>query len=111
VVTSSGPLTGTPVTVTFSGAKGAVEPARRGGLRRPADCGGPSGQVSCGYLNFFASPASAGQWASQPPGVSGSVLDQAAAQALGCGHIRVAARQRRLTAAEGPAILWSRPIA
>jgi hypothetical protein len=42
-----------------------------------------SEQVSCGYLNFFASPASARDWARQHPEVSGSVLDQARAEALG----------------------------
>ena len=48
-----------------------------------ADRGGPSEQVSCGYLNFFASPASARQWASQHPDITGSALDQAQAEAVG----------------------------
>jgi hypothetical protein len=46
-------------------------------------CDGPSEQVSCGYLNFFAAPASARDWASQHPGITGSVLDQARAETLG----------------------------
>jgi len=46
-------------------------------------CDGPSEQVCCGYLNFFARAAAARQWASQHPEVTGSVLDQARAQALG----------------------------
>ncbi|MGA8456129.1 MAG: organomercurial lyase [Streptosporangiaceae bacterium] len=34
-------------------------------------------------LNFFASRASATEWARQHPGVTGSVLDQARAERLG----------------------------
>jgi len=48
-----------------------------------ADCDGPAEQVSCGYLNFFASAVSAREWASQHPGITGSVLDRARAEALG----------------------------
>jgi len=38
--------------------------------------------VSCGYLNFFASAASAALWAGQRSEVTGSVLDHARAEAL-----------------------------
>jgi hypothetical protein len=48
-----------------------------------ADCGGPAEHVTCGYLNFFVTHAAAGQWASQHPEVTGSVLDQASAEKLG----------------------------
>jgi hypothetical protein len=44
---------------------------------------GPADLVTCGCLNFFASNASAELWASGQPDVTGSVLDHAAAEALG----------------------------
>lgn len=44
---------------------------------------GPAEQVCSGYLNFFASEASATEWARQHPGVTGSVLDQASAEREG----------------------------
>jgi hypothetical protein len=83
VITSSDPLTSAPVTVTFSGGRASWNPPGAVVFAGSADCRGPSEQASCGYLNFFASPASAGQWASQHPEVTGSVLDQARAEALG----------------------------
>ena len=52
------------------------------------DCHGPAEQVTCGYLNFFATPATASQWASQHPQVTGSVLDQARACELGAQTFR-----------------------
>jgi len=82
-ITSSDPLTGDPVTVTFSGDQARWNPPSAVVFAGRADCDGPSEQVSCGYLNFFASPASARQWASQHPGITGSVLDHARAEALG----------------------------
>ena len=39
--------------------------------------------MACGYLNFFASPAAAREWAGRHPEVTGRVLDQARAEALG----------------------------
>lgn len=83
VITSSDPLTGAPVTVTFAGTTAAWNPPGAVVFAGCMDCDGPSEQVSCGYLNFFASPASARDWASQHPEVTGSVLDQARAEALG----------------------------
>jgi hypothetical protein len=46
-------------------------------------CEGPAEQISCGYLNFFATPATASQRASQHPEVTGSVLKQDRAAKLG----------------------------
>jgi Alkylmercury lyase len=83
VIISSDPLTGEPVTVTFSGGQASWNPPGAVVFAGCADCDGPSEQVSCGYLNFFASTASARQWASQHPDITGSVLDQARAEALG----------------------------
>lgn len=83
VITSSDPLTGAPVTVTFSGGQASWNPPGAVLFAGCADCDGPSEQVSCGYLNFFAGPASARDWASQHPEITGSVLDQADAETLG----------------------------
>jgi hypothetical protein len=83
VVTSADPVTGAPVKVTFSGGLASWDPP--GAVLYVGRTGhdGTTEQVSCGNLNFFASPDSAGQWASQHPEVTGSVLDQARAQTLG----------------------------
>jgi len=83
VITSSDPLTGAPVTVIFSDGRASWNPPGAVVFAGCADCDGPSEQVSCGYLNFFASPASARQWASQHPDITGSVLNQAHAESLG----------------------------
>jgi len=77
VITSSDPLTGEPVTVTIRGARANWEPPGAVVFDGSTGCDGPSEQVCCGYLNFFARAASARQWASQHPEVTGSVLDQA----------------------------------
>jgi hypothetical protein len=43
----------------------------------------PSAQVSCGFMNFFATPANAAAWAAAHPEVTGKVLGQKAALRLG----------------------------
>lgn len=83
VITSSDPLTGEPVTVTFTGAAARWDPRAAVVFDGCAGGDGPAEQVCCGYLNFFASRASATKWARQHPGVTGSVLDQARAELLG----------------------------
>src|SRR5258706_4524312 len=55
VITSSDPLTGEPVTVTFRGARASWDPRGAVVFDGCASCDGPAEQVSCGYLNFFAS--------------------------------------------------------
>lgn len=83
VITSSDPLTGEPVTVTFTGATARWHPRAAVVFDGCAGGDGPAEQVCCGYLNFFASEASATEWTRQHPGVSGSVLDQVSAERLG----------------------------
>jgi len=83
VITSSDPVTGEPVTVTFRGGQASWDPPTAVVFSGYTDCHGPAEQVTCGYLNFFATPATASQWASQHPQVTGSVLDQARACELG----------------------------
>ena len=83
VVNSADPLTGEPVTVTFTGATACWDPQAAVVFDGRAGGDGPAEQVCCGYLNFFASRASATEWARQHPEVTGSVLDQARAEHLG----------------------------
>jgi Alkylmercury lyase len=83
LITSADPLTGEPVTVTFAGAKARWDPPAAVVFDGCTGCDGPAEQVACGYLNFFASPASARRWASEHPEVTGRVLGQAQAVALG----------------------------
>jgi Alkylmercury lyase len=69
--------------VTINAAESTWDPPGAVVFNGSTGCDGPSEQVCCGYLNFFASASSARQWASQHPEVTGSVLDPARAQALG----------------------------
>jgi len=95
-ITSADPHNGDPVTVTVQadGATAAWQPpaavvfAGRHGSRG-SDTRGPvqaipaAAEVSCGYVNFFASAASAAGWASAHPEATGEILDQRAALRLG----------------------------
>ena len=83
VITSSDPLTGERVTVTFAGATPCWDPQDAVVFDGCVGGDGPAEQVCCGYLNFFASRASATEWARQHPGVAGTVLDQASAEREG----------------------------
>lgn len=56
VITSSDPLTGAPVTVTFSGGQAIWDPPGAVVFAGCADCDGPAEQVSCGYLNSSPAP-------------------------------------------------------
>jgi hypothetical protein len=71
VITSSDPFTDEPVTVTFRGAAASWDPPGAVVFDGCTGCDGPVEQVSCGYLNFFAAPASARTWAGQHPEVNG----------------------------------------
>jgi Alkylmercury lyase len=82
VVTSADPLTGAPVTVTFCAGRASWDPPGAVLYVGRANCTGPAEEVACGYLNFFVSAASAGQWASQHLEVTGSTLNQASAEKL-----------------------------
>ena len=83
VITSADPLTGEPVTVTFTGATARWEPRTAVVFDGCAGGDGWAEQVCCGYLNFFVSRATAADWARQHPEVTGSVLDQARAERIG----------------------------
>jgi hypothetical protein len=89
-IASTDTRTGQPimVTVTKNGTAATWEPAStvvfRGCLASCASAPGQAAaQVSCGYMNFFATSASAEAWAAAHPEVTGEVLGQAAALRLG----------------------------
>ena len=76
------------VAVTKNGTAATWEPAPtvlfEGCLASSAS--GPAlsaAQVSCGHVNFFATPASAAAWAAAHPEVTGETLGQAAGLRLG----------------------------
>jgi len=89
-IASTDTRTGQPimVTVTKNGTAATWEPAStvvfRGCLASCA-CGPaqPAAQASCGYVNFFATPASAAAWAAAHPEITGEALGQAAALRVG----------------------------
>jgi hypothetical protein len=83
VVTSSDPLTGDPVVVTFTGNTVSWHPPSAVAYAGYAGDGGPAEKVSCGYLNFFIDLSSAQKWASRHNEVTGGSLDQLTAQELG----------------------------
>jgi hypothetical protein len=88
-IASADARTGQPVRVcvTGKGTTATWDPAAavvfEGCLASCADGPAlPAAQVACGYLNFFATPASAAAWAATHPEVAGEVLSQKAALRL-----------------------------
>jgi hypothetical protein len=102
-ITSADPRTGGPVTITVhaDGETAAWQPPAAvvfSGTSRelchvPPEAPIPAAaEVSCGYVNFFTTGASAAAWASAHPDVTGEILDQAASLRLGTaifGHLLV----------------------
>lgn len=96
-IISADPRTGEPVTITVqAGAESAVwQPSAAVvfyGQRTSCGPGGggaatravpPAAEVCCGYVNFFATPASAAAWAGAYLEVTGQVLGQTTALRLG----------------------------
>ncbi len=95
-ITSADPHTGDLVSITVQadGATAAWHPpaavvfagrhASRGGdARGPIRAIPAAADVSCGYVNFFSSTASAAAWASGHPEATGDILGHAAALRLG----------------------------
>ena len=96
-ITSADPRTGDPVTVTVAagGRTATWHPPSAvvfcgrqvSSDRRGACAGGPgipaAADVTCGYVNFFTSAATATAWSGAHPQAAGEVLDQAAALRLG----------------------------
>jgi alkylmercury lyase-like protein/thioredoxin family protein len=83
VITFADPVSGEPVQVTFAGGAAAWQPAGAVAFYGARPGPGPSAAVCCGYLRFFASRATAGQFAAAHPEAQGTILDPAATQELG----------------------------
>ncbi|MET8127827.1 organomercurial lyase [Streptomyces sp. NPDC005065] len=81
-VTSSDPVSGRPVTVTFASGTARWEP--EGSVvfigRRPGQ--GPAADVCCDALNFFADRSTAETWARRHPDVPGRITSQTEAVAI-----------------------------
>ncbi|MCQ1579260.1 organomercurial lyase [Streptomyces parvus] len=81
-VTSSDPVSGHQVTVSFTSGTERWEP--EGAVvfvgRRPGQ--GPAADVCCDALNFFADRSTAEMWASRHPDIPGRITGQAEAVAL-----------------------------
>lgn len=83
VITSADPVSGEPVQVRFADGTAAWEPAGAVVFYGARPGPGPSAEVCCGYLRFFASRATAGQFAAAHPEAGGTILDHSAARELG----------------------------
>jgi hypothetical protein len=85
LISSADPSNGEPVTVTLDGRDAVWDPATTVVFAgRTADrCAGPSAEICCEHVNFFTSHAAAEAWASAHPEITGGLLSQARALALG----------------------------
>ncbi|WP_165988493.1 alkylmercury lyase family protein [Streptomyces sp. YIM 98790] len=82
-VSSSDPLDGRPVTVTFVGGTARWEPAEAVVFIGRREGAGPAALVCCEALNFFAGRASAERWARAHPEVKGEIIAQDRAVEIG----------------------------
>lgn len=82
-ITSTDPVTGEPVTITFTDGHTTWQPHSAvvyvGQLTRS----GPAAEVTCSALNFFTSRTSAHAWAEQHPEYTGRTLNQTRAERMG----------------------------
>jgi hypothetical protein len=87
VIESADPSTGEPIAVNVDRASSAWDPATAVVYagRTDGDCAGPSASVCCGYINFFATRATAAAWAASHPEITGGILSQARALQAGIG--------------------------
>ncbi|WP_438272527.1 alkylmercury lyase family protein [Streptomyces bobili] len=83
VISSSDPVDGKPVTVTFTGGSTIWDPqaavvfvGRRAGT-------GPAAILCCDAVNFFTDHATAARWQQEHPEVSGQLVSQARAVEIG----------------------------
>ncbi|MFJ3722698.1 organomercurial lyase [Streptomyces sp. NPDC090045] len=82
-VSSTDPVDGQPVTVTFSNGAAIWEPAAAVVFVGRREGAGPAATVCCDALNFFASQTSAEQWQLAHPEVRGEIVGQARATQIG----------------------------
>ncbi|MFF3688064.1 organomercurial lyase [Streptomyces sp. NPDC002187] len=83
LVSSFDPVTGEPVTVTFSGGTTVWQPPGAVVFVGRRAAAGPAAAVCCDALNFFTGPASAQTWSKEHPDVRGQVVGQDQAELIG----------------------------
>lgn len=84
-IRSADPSTGEAVTVTVSGSGAVWHPAAAVVFvgRTVSACAGPSADVCCDYINFFARHSAATAWAADHPEITGGILGQDRAVEVG----------------------------
>ncbi|MFD4439973.1 organomercurial lyase [Nocardia sp. NPDC058519] len=82
-VSSTDPVTHTPITVTVHGQHLTAEPATAVVFVGGRATQGPTAESCCNYLNFFTDRPAAEAWAADHPEVPGLVLDLSQAHTLG----------------------------
>ncbi|MFZ3495837.1 alkylmercury lyase family protein [Streptomyces sp. 5.8] len=75
-ISSSDPVNGEPVTITFTGGTARWEPADAVVFVGRRTGAGPAATVCCDTLNFFTGRASAEQWRQEHPEVHGQAVGQ-----------------------------------
>jgi hypothetical protein len=73
VITSADPVSGDPVQVRFTSGVAAWQPAGAVVFYGVRPESGPAASVCCGYLRFFATRATAGQFAAAHPEAGGTI--------------------------------------
>ncbi|MFC9543047.1 alkylmercury lyase family protein [Streptomyces sp. NPDC056956] len=79
LVSSSDPIDGRPITVTFTDGTARWEPADTVVFVGQRSQPGPAATVCCDALNFFADSSTTGTWARRHPEVHGRITGQAEA--------------------------------
>lgn len=83
VISSSDPVDGQPVTVTFTSGTTVWEPVAAVVFVGRRDGTGPAATLCCDALNFFTGHASAEQWQQEHPELKGQIVSQARAVEIG----------------------------
>jgi hypothetical protein len=83
VITSTDPITGQAIRIRFTDGTAQWEPASAVVFYGARPEKGPSASVCCGYLRFFATTASAQEFAEAHPEAKGEVMGPDAARRLG----------------------------
>jgi hypothetical protein len=83
LITSTDPITGQAIRIQLTSGRAHWEPASAVVFYGARPEKGPSASVCCGYLRFFATAASAQEFAEAHPEATGEIMGPDAAQRLG----------------------------
>jgi hypothetical protein len=83
LISSADPSTGEQISVTVDGSGARWEPETAVVFAGHTGGTGPSAAICCGQMNFFTSHATAAAWARARPQITGGILSQARALAIG----------------------------